>query len=76
MNITPENYIAQLKNIKKLTRWSNRQIDIAIDEMQGRLKTGYTFKEEQSKMAVKNCRELIMTIFSTLNKLENCSIEY
>lgn len=76
MSITPEIYIEELKNLRQFTRWTNRNIDEAIDEMQGRLETGYEFKENQSKMAVKTALEHAKTIVDILNKLHTCHIEY
>ena len=76
MNITPEKYIEELKKLRQFIRWTNKNIDTAIDEMQGRLETGYEFKEDNSKMAVKTAQETAETIVSILNKLQACFIEY
>lgn len=76
MAITPENYIEKLRTLRKNTTAVNREMDTAIDHIQRRLETGYTFLEDDSKRALMWALENVKILKNVLEELSASKIDY
>lgn len=74
--MSPEEYIKRLKALRRKTRAMHHEVDSAVDHMERRLETGYTFQEDDSKRGVMWAIENVKDMMSELETLYNAKIEY
>ena len=74
--MTPEEYIKQLKNLRRSLKYIENNIDSAIYNMERRLETGYEICETSSKIDVKYAFEGATNLQKALASVSVSDIEY
>ena len=74
--MTPEEYIAQLKKMRRSLTSIKNNIDEAIYNMERRLETGYEVCETSSKIAAGYAYEAATAVTDGLYDIAECEIEY
>lgn len=75
-DISPEQYIEQLKKSRRSLEYIRRNIDDAIYNMERRLETGYEVCEDTSKRDLNNAFESVTTLQKILASLSVSEIKY
>jgi len=74
--MTPEEYIEQLKKMRRSLKNIENNIDSAIYNMERRLETGYEICETSSKISVGYAFGGATTMQKTLASVKDAKIEY
>lgn len=75
-DISPEQYIEQLKKSRRSLEYIRRNIDDAIYNMERRLETGYEVCEDTSRQDLNNAFESVTTLQKILASLSVSEIKY
>lgn len=74
--MTPEEYIAKLKEAQRTLDSVKDDLDRAIQRMEKRLETGYEYLEQESRLAALAGREYVKLADSSIYETATTKIEY